>query len=151
MDAVTYPDRKVSDFVMEALIPLRIPADAEPLATDFTLRWTPTLIILDTNGKEHSRTVGFIAPEEFIPTILLGIVKTYFDLRQFDPAIQALEKIINSYQQSFAAPEAIYYRAVCVYKTVHDVGGLKKAYERLAKEYPQSEWVKRAAPYRLLP
>ena len=151
MDAVTYPDTKVTDFVMEAIIPLRIPADSEPLATDFTLRWTPTLIILDTNGKEHSRTVGFVAPEEFIPTILLGIAKTYYELRLFDQAIGGLEKIINTYPQSFAAPEAIYYRAVCGVKTVHDIGGLKRAYERLAKEYPQSEWVKRALPYRLLP
>lgn len=151
MGAVTYPDAKVADFVKETIIPLQILSDSEPLATDFTLRWTPALIVLDTNGKEHSRTIGFISPEEFIPTILLGMTKTYLDLRQFDPAIECLEKIIKNYPQSFAAPEAIYYRAVCGYKTVHDVGGLKKAYERLAKEYPQSEWVKRAAPYRLLP
>jgi len=151
MDAVTYPDTKVTNFVIETVIPLRIPADSEPLATDFTLRWTPTLIILDTTGKEHSRTVGFIAPEEFIPTILLGIAKSYYELRLFDQAISGLEKIINTHPQSFAAPEAIYYRAVCGVKTVHDISGLKRAYERLAKEYPQSEWVKRALPYRLLP
>jgi tetratricopeptide (TPR) repeat protein len=151
MGAVTYPYTKVAKFIKEALIPLQVLSDSEPLATDFTLRWTPTLIILDTNGKEHSRTVGFIPPEEFIPTILLGMVKTYLDLRQFDPAIECLEKIINNYPQSFTAPEAIYYRGVCVYKTSHDAGGLKRAYERLAKEYPQSEWVKRAFPYRLLP
>jgi TolA-binding protein len=81
----------------------------------------------------------------------LGIAKTYYELRQFDPAIQCLEKIINTYPQSFAAPEAIYYRAVCGVKTVHDIDGLKKAFERLSKEYPQSEWAKRAFPYRLLP
>ncbi|MCX5806413.1 MAG: hypothetical protein NT010_10165 [Proteobacteria bacterium] len=135
---------------MKEVIPLRIPADSEPLATDFTLRWTPTLIILDANGKEHSRTIGFIAPEEFIPTILLGIVKTNFDLRQYDKAAPNLERIVNDYAQSFAAPEAIYYRAVCGVKVAHDIAGLKKAYELLAKDYPQSEWVKRALPYRLL-
>jgi tetratricopeptide (TPR) repeat protein len=151
MDAVTYADIKIVEFVMETLVPLRIPADSEPLATDFTLRWTPTLIILDMTGKEHSRTVGFITPEEFTPTILLGIAKTCYELQQFDLAIQRLEKIINTYPQSFAAPEAIYYRAVCGVKTVHDINGLKKTYERLSKEYPQSEWVERALPYRLLP
>jgi len=150
MDAVTYPDAKVMQFVTEAVVALRVPADSEPLATDFTLRWTPTLIILDKNGKEHSRTVGFIAPEEFIPTMSLGMAKTALDLREFESAITNLERIINEYPQSFAAPEAIFYRAVCGYKTVHDVAGLKKAHERLAKEYPQSEWVKRSAPYRLL-
>lgn len=151
MDAVTYPDTNVVDFTKNELVSLRIPADSEPLSTEFTLRWTPTLIILDTNGKEHSRTIGFIPPEEFIPTILLGMTRTYFDLRQFDPAITCLERIITNYPQSFAAPEAIYYRAVCGYKTIHDVGGLKRAYERIAKEYPSSEWARRASPYRLLP
>jgi hypothetical protein len=150
MDAVTYPDKAVEEFIMKEVIPLRIPSDAEPLATDFTLRWTPTLIILDANGKEHSRTIGFIAPVEFIPTILLGIVKTNFDLREYDKAASNLERIVNDYAQSFAAPEAIYYRAVCGVKVGHDIPGLKKAYERLAKDYPQSEWVKRALPYRLL-
>jgi tetratricopeptide (TPR) repeat protein len=151
MGAVTYPDTKVVEFIKEALIPLKVLSDSEPLATDFTLRWTPALIVLDTNSKEYSRTIGFIPPEEFISTILLGMTKTYFDLRQFDQAIECLEKIINNYPQSFAAPEAIYYRGVCAYKTSHDAEGLKRGYERLAKEYPQSEWVKRAAPYQLLP
>jgi hypothetical protein len=150
MDAVTYPDTAVAEFCMKEVIPLRIPADSEPFATDFTLRWTPTLIILDTKGKEHSRTIGFITPEEFIPTILLGIVKANFDLRQYDKAAPYLEKIVNDYSQSFSAPEAIYYRAVCGVKISHDIDGLKKAYERLAKDYPQSEWTKRALPYRLL-
>ncbi|HVN97552.1 MAG TPA: tetratricopeptide repeat protein [Syntrophorhabdaceae bacterium] len=151
MDAVTYPDTRVSTFVTETVVPVRVPADAEPLATDFTLRWTPTLIILDREGKEHARTVGFIAPEEFIPTILAGMARAYIDLKQFDPAIKHLETIINSYPQSFAAPEAIFYRAVCGYKTAHDVSGLKRAYERLTKEHPKSEWTSRALPYRLLP
>lgn len=151
MNAVTYPDTNVVGFSENELIPLKIAADSEPLATEFTLRWTPTLIVLDTNGKEHSRTIGFIPPEEFIPTILLGITKTYLDSLQFDLAITCLERIITDYPQSFAAPEAIFYRAVCGYRAIRDAGGLKRAYERLAKEYPSSEWAKRALPYRLVP
>ena len=55
---------------------------------------------------------------------------------------------MNDYPWSFAAPEAVYYRGVCGYKTTHEAGPLKKAYERIAKEYPNNEWVKRALPYR---
>jgi len=149
MGTVTYPDLKVVEFVEENLIPLQLQADSE-IAEDFIIRWTPTLIILDTNSKEHSRTIGYIAPEEFIPAILLGIAKMHFDLRQFESAIQCLEKIVSAYPWSFAAPEAVYYRAVCGYKTTHEAGPLKKAYEDIAKEYPYNEWVKRALPYRLL-
>jgi hypothetical protein len=149
MGAVTHPDLKVVEFVNETLIPIQLGADSDT-AEDFTVRWTPTLVILDTNGKEHSRTVGYIAPEELIPTILLGIAKMHFDLREFDPAMQCLEKIINAFPWSFAAPEAVYYHGVCGYRTTHEAGPLKMAYERIAKEYPHSEWVKRALPYRLL-
>ena len=149
MGAVTYPDLKVVEFVDQTLIPLQLQADSD-LAEDFTVRWTPTLVILDQSGKEHSRTVGYIAPEEFVPTMLLGIAKMHFDLRQFDSMGQCLEQIIADYPWSFAAPEAVYYHGVCGYKTTHKAEPLKKAYERIAKENPHSEWVKRALPYRLL-
>lgn len=149
MGAVTYPDLKVVEFVNDNFIPIQLQADSDT-AEDFTVRWTPTLVVLDTTGKEHARTLGYIAPEEFVPAMLLGMAKMHFDLREFDLAAQSLEKIISIYPWSFAAPEAVYYHGVCGYRTTHDAGLLKKAYESIAKEYPCSEWVKRALPYRLL-
>jgi TolA-binding protein len=149
MGAVTYPDLKVVEFINDALIPIQFQSDSD-VAEDFTVRWTPTLVVLDTTGKEHSRTIGYIAPEEFIPTMLLGVAKMHFDLRKFDQAVLALEKIINLYPWSFVAPEAVYFHGVCGYKTTHEARPLKKAYEHIAKEYPHSEWVRRALPYRLL-
>jgi thioredoxin-related protein len=79
MNAVTYSDENVIDFVQNNLIPLRIAFDTQPLASEFNLKWTPTIIILDSQGKEHQRTVGFLPPEEFIPSLLLGIAKSYFE------------------------------------------------------------------------
>ncbi len=151
MDAVTYPTESVVQFITENLIPVRIPSDSEPLATKFMIKWTPTLIVLDWNGKEHSRTVGFMTPEELIPSLLLGIAKTYYDLDMFDETLANLERVIQGYPQSGAAPEAIFYRGACGYKSTHDPKPLKQAYEKLQAEYPQSEWTKRALPYRLLP
>ncbi|MDD5244621.1 MAG: hypothetical protein PHU49_11460 [Syntrophorhabdaceae bacterium] len=151
MDAVTYPTESVVQFITESLIPLRIPSDSEPLATEFKIKWTPALIVLDWNGKEHSRTVGFLTPEEFIPSLLLGIAKTYYELDMFPEALANLEKVIQGYRQSAAMPEAIFYRGVCLYKSSHDPKPLKQAYEKLQADYPQSEWTKRALPYRLLP
>ena len=79
MDAVTYPETAVSNFIMEHLIPLRIAFDAQPHATDFNVVWTPTIITLDAEGNEHHRTTGFFSPEELIPSLKLGAGKTYFD------------------------------------------------------------------------
>ena len=151
MDTVSYPDSKVTDFILNNVIPLRVPFDAEPLASDFNVKWTPTIITVDWNGIEHHRTVGFLPPEELIPSILLGLAKTYYELDQFPAALQALEKIINEYPKSGSAPEAVFLHGVCGYKNTHDPKHLKQAYEKLIAEYKDSEWAKRALPYRLIP
>lgn len=150
MDTVSYPDKKVIEFINNSLISLRVRFDAQPMATDFNLKWTPTLIILDKAGKEHHRTVGFFPAEELIPSLLLGIAKVHFDLNEFNDALSRLEKILSDFPKSGSAPEAIYLKGVCLYKDTKNPKGLKEAYEQLQAKYPESEWTKRAYPYRLL-
>ena len=150
MDAVTYPDERVTEFIQKNMIPLRVAFDAQPLSIDFNIKWTPTLITLDSNGKEHYRTVGFLPPEELIPSLMLGIAKSYFDRERFSEALSTLDKLLKDYPKSDSAPEAIYLQGVCRYKNTHDAKPLKEAYERLQAHYPSSEWTKRAYPYRLL-
>ena len=150
MDAVTYPHEKVIDFVSRNIVPLRVPADAQPLAGDFKVTWTPTLVTLDFYGKEHHRTVGFLPPEELIPSLLLGMAKTDFDFNQFNDAIIHLDRLLVDYSRSAAAPEAVYLRGVSRYKASHDARPLKEAYEKLRADYPASEWTQRAQPYSLL-
>jgi tetratricopeptide (TPR) repeat protein len=150
MDAVTYPDEKVADFVQNVLIPLRVPFDHKPLAADFNIKWTPTLITLDTDGKEHHRTVGFLGPEELIPSLLLGIGKSHFENERFDKAIEAFDRLLKDCPKSNSAPEAIYVRGVARYKSTHQPKPLREAYDKLAADYPSSEWTHRAYPYRLI-
>lgn len=151
MGAVTYPDAKVIDFVNSRMVPVQVLFDAQPYATDFNIKWTPTIITLDEAGKEHHRVVGFLPPEEFIPSCLLGIAKVNFDTDRFQDALFDLEKILTNYPRSKAAPEAVYLRGVCGYKSTHDPKPLKAAWEKLQAEYPMSEWTERAKPYSLLP
>jgi outer membrane protein assembly factor BamD (BamD/ComL family) len=105
---------------------------------------------LDPDGKEHHRTVGFLSPEELIPSLMLGMAKCDFDRERFAEAISGLEELLVKYPRSDSAPEAIYVRGVSRYKSTHDAKPLKEAYEELQQEYPSSEWTKRASPYRLL-
>ncbi len=149
MGAVTYPDTKVAEFVTSRMVPLQVQADS-PLAADFKVKWTPTIVVLDYYGKEHHRTVGFFPPEEFIPNLLLGIGKIDFDIDQFNDAILNLDQLLAKYPKSDAAPEAIYLRGVARYKSSHNAAPLKEAYEKLKANYPASEWTRRAEPYNLL-
>ena len=150
MGAVTYPNEKVAEFIEENMIPIQVLFDSQPLAAKFNIQWTPTVITLDEDGKEHHRTIGFLSPEEFIPSLMLGVAKCHFDSGKFDKALEMLEKLLRGYPKSDAAPESVYTRGVALYKSTHQAGHLKDAYKRLQGEYPSSEWTKRAQPYRLL-
>lgn len=131
------------------VIPVRIPS-SDPLAEEYKIKWTPALITADWDAEEHHRTVGFLPPEELIPTILLGVAKLYFDKEVFDKALSSITKLLKEYPASDACPEAIFMRGVCGYKSTHNPQPLKESYEQLAKDYPGSAWTKRAYPYRLL-
>jgi hypothetical protein len=150
MGAVTFPDAKVITFINQSVIPVRLPYDHKPLAEQFQIKWTPALVTLDSEGTEHHRTVGFLSPEELIPSLLLGRAKIDFDHEDFAKAMLTLEDLLRDYPKSAAAPEAIFLRGVCGYKNANNPKALREAYERLAKDYPDSEWTKRAYPYRLI-
>ena len=150
MDAVTYPQEAVIDFINQNLVPLRVGSDEQPMAKDFDIRWTPALLILDRDGKEHHRTVGFMEPTELISSLLLGIGKMHYDAGAFKEAIASFERIAAEYPWSDSAPEAIFLTGVSGYKSTHQALPLKESYEHLRKAYPQSPWTKRAYPYRLL-
>lgn len=150
MDAVTYPEKKVIDFISDYLIPLRVAFDAQPMAKDFRINWTPTLVILDPEGKEHYRSVGFLPADELIPSLLLGLAKVHFELDQFPETLLNLDRLIGDFPKSIAAPEAIFLRGVTGYKSTHEAKPLKRAYEKLQAQYPSSEWAQKASPYRLL-
>ena len=150
MGAVTFPDPKVIDFMTQHVIPLLLPHDRKPFAEQFQVKWTPTLVTLDADGKEHHRTVGFLAPEDLIPSLVLGRAKIHFDHENFTEALKTLDVLLKDYPKSGAAPEAVYIRGVSLYKTTHEAKHLKDIYEKLQAEYPESEWTKRASPYRLL-
>ena len=150
MGAVTFPEPKVIDFINGNVIPLRLPHDHKPLEEKFQVKRTPCLVTLDSEGSEHHRTVGFLPPEELIPSLLLGTAKVQFDHEAFGKALPRLEAIFKEHPKRGAAPEAIFLHGVCLYKTTHEAKPLKAAYEKLRAEYPESEWTKRASPYRLL-
>jgi thioredoxin-related protein len=100
MDAVTYPDEKVIDFIAKNVIPLKLFFDVRPAADDYNVKRTPTLITVNGGGKEHHRTVGFLPPEELIPSLLLGIGKVFFDQERIADAFKYFEKIVKEYPKS---------------------------------------------------
>ena len=77
-------------------------------------------------------------------------IYSHFVRDEFESALSCYEKLLAEYSASDSAPEAIFQRGVTLYKSNNDPKSLKKAYERLEDKYPESQWTKRAYPYRLI-
>ena len=149
MAEVTYQAKEVVDFVTEYMIPLRIDVEKKDLYDAYNAIWTPTLLILDYQGHEVQRTVGFLGPNSFLALMLLGIAKVQFATGEFDAANVQFKRIIERYPESSVVPEAIYFRGVNLCKQKDDPKQLKMAYEELRHNYPDNSWTKRAVPYRV--
>lgn len=151
MGAVTYPDEKVKKFVDFNFVPVQIETSNTALVEQFKVKWTPAIFVLDADGNEVHQVVGFLPPEEFIPTFMVAKGKWYFNADQHPEAQGMFEEAIRQYPDSAAAPEAVFLMGVSRFKMSHDTKPLRQAYETLTAQFPGSEWAKRAAPYRLLP
>ena len=150
MDAVAYIDPEVISFLNSNLIPLRLAAADPVLGPRYRVKWTPTLLILDSEGTEQYRTLGFYPPEDLIPSLLLGMGKACFNRPDRPSACGFFQRIVKDYPKNPLAPEALYLNGVSLYIETHDVGNLIAIYDLLTADYPGSPWLTRALPYRLL-
>jgi hypothetical protein len=151
MGTVTYPNAGVAKFVDFNFVPVQVEISNKELKEKYNVSWTPTILVLDKDGKEHYRSVGFLQPDAFIATFELGKARYHLDLDQFAEARALLEGLIDRSPVPEVMPEAIFFHGVATYKHTHDPKMLRKAYDTLTAKYPQSEWAKRAEPYKLIP
>lgn len=150
MEAVTFSDPSVINFVSDHLVPLRIPINSGSHSSDYRVSWTPTIIVMDFYGREHQRTVGFLPPDEVVGSLLLGMGKVSLDYGQFSEAVIQFNTLLNGCAESASAPEAVYLRGVARYRTSHAAEALKDIHKQLQTQYPASEWTRRAEPFTLL-
>jgi hypothetical protein len=138
----------VADILNSRFIPLRINLEKQrPMFKQYRIAWTPTIVLLDMEGREHYRFTGFFTPPEMSARILLDGAKGALFLKRYDLAHGYLDALFAEYQGTFAMPEAIYYSSVLNYLSTDDHKFLRQGLERLRKEFPGSEWTMRAKPY----
>lgn len=150
MDTVTYSSSSVAGFIRECLVPLAVEVSKKPYYERYNAIWTPTLLLLDFQGNEIQRNVGFMDVEDFLACMHLGIAKVHLNINEFAAANEHFKRILKSFPQSFVVPEAIFFHGVNGYKESNDPAKLKQIYERLQAEFPESVWARRAVPYQSL-
>jgi hypothetical protein len=148
MDAVTYPNPQVVQLIREKFLPVRIQHNRD-LGGRFSIKWTPTVVLLDTKGTEAYRTVGFLPPEHLISSLTFGLGEVNLQEGKYENALSYFNKVASTFPGSEEAPAAIYYAGVTRFKITDDPTTMKEAYETLSVRYPDSSWAKKAVPYSL--
>ncbi len=111
---MTLPDAHVVEFINGNFIPIRVHVGSDQdLPMEFGIKYTPTFVIADEEGKEHQRVVGFQRPSELIPFLILGLAKSHFNRGAFAKAKERLEDLLREYPESQPADEASILKRDC--------------------------------------
>jgi outer membrane protein assembly factor BamD (BamD/ComL family) len=103
--------------------------------------------VLDEAGKERHRIVGYLPKDEFAAQLTLGLARVAFMHKKWADAEKLYDEILQKYPSSAAAPEAVYWKAVCHYKATNDHTLLGQVPKMLQQQYPDSIWTKKALPW----
>lgn len=133
-------------FVSENFLPVKIHIKEQPKTFErFKAQWTPTQLILDSEGVERHRMEGFFPLEDFLAQLELGLAKLSFQKLQYREAEKHFRSLCQTYPASGAAPEACYWAGVSAYKVTNKPEPLGEAAKLLKEKYPDSEWTRKAS------
>ena len=104
----------------------------------FDALWTPTVMILDPNGKERYRIEGYLPTDEFRPQLELGLARVAFMSKDWAEAERRYTSVLERYPDSKSAPEALYWKGVSHYKATNDHTVLGELPAQFQEKYPES-------------
>ena len=141
-----YPEPRVDQLVRENFLPVRIQVRENPQAMErFDVQWTPTIVLLGSNGKEQHRIEGFLDTEDFLAQLTLGLAKIAFARQEWDQAGQRYAEVLDRFPATDAAPEAQYWRGVTRYKATNDAAALGETARAFKERYADSTWARKAS------
>jgi hypothetical protein len=112
----------------------------------FDVVWTPTVLLLDSEGKERVRLEGYLPNEDFLAALESGLGRIAFVHKNYPDAERWYNDVVARFGNSHSAAEALYWRAVARYKATNDHTVLGKVAEEL-RQYPTSVWTGKAIPW----
>ena len=148
-----YPDERVARFISENFIPARVhvreqAADFQRFGERYNAQWTPTILELDPDGTERHRLEGFLAADDFLAQLMLGLAHAAFKRQQWDEADRRFREVVERYPSSVAAPEALYWAGAARYKGTHDATALTETARAFGERYQDTPWATRASVWK---
>ena len=119
--------------------------DSQGAFERFGAQWTPTVVILDSDGNERHRIEGFLPNDDFLAQLKLGVAQTAFSAKKFDHAEKGFREIVDELPKTDAAAEALYWAGVSKYKGSNDASALKATADAFKKRYTDSSWAKKSS------
>ena len=111
----------------------------------FDAVWTPTVLVLDSDGVERQRLEGYLTKEEFRAWLETGLARVAFMHKQWAEAERRYSEVAERYPDSQAAPEAVYWKGVSRYKATNDHTVLGAVAAELKQKYQDSVWAEKAS------
>jgi thioredoxin-related protein len=148
LDAESYEDQKTAEFIRQNFLPVKAHIKEHPAwFYRFDAAWAPTVLLLDSQGKERVRIEGYLPNGDFNAALRVGVGRIAFASNKYSDAERWYDDVVARFGESHFAAEAMYWRAVARYKAANDDTVLGKVAEDLRSTYPSSVWASKAIPW----
>jgi hypothetical protein len=145
----SYGDQKTADFIQQNFFPVKAHIKEHPVWFHrFEVVWTPTVLLLDSEGKERERLEGYLPNYDFLAVLESGLCRIAFVHKKYRDVEWHYNEVVTRFGESHSAPEAMYWRAVAHYKASSDHTVLSKVAEELNSAYPSGVWASKSIPWR---
>ena len=141
-----YPEARVAAFINTNFIPVRLHVKNHgDQMKRFSVDWTPTVLLVDSDGKELYRIEGYLPADDFLGQLQLGLGHAQFTRGNYQDAERQFRDVCEKMSNSEAAAEATYWAGVSRYKATNDAAALKATAQAFKDRYQNSSWAKKAS------
>ena len=145
-----YPNPEVARYISENFEPVRVHVlehrdEYKRLGERYDAQWTPTILILDSDGEERHRIEGFLPVDDFLSQLTLGLARSAFQRQDFAEAERLYRGIVNRFPSTDAAAESLYWAGVSRYKATDDANALRDTAASFQGRYQDTTWAKKAS------
>ena len=110
--------------------------------------WTPTVLIMDADGKERWRLEGYLPKDEFRVNLEMGLARVAVMRKNWSDAESRYTSIIERFPNSKFAPDAVYWKGICRYKATNDHIVLSEVANTFTENYKDSISALKSLPWR---
>lgn len=148
LEKESYEDAGLASFINENFVPLSVHVKENPKNfRRFDAFWTPTVLILDADGKERWRLEGYLPKDEFRAFLDMGLARVALCNKKWADAESRYAAVASDHPNSIYAPQAVYFRGVSEYSRSHDHLVLTDTAVELKNNYGGNEWQLRSIPW----